>query len=143
MNLNTASNIIFNKFGMPDCDKSIIQHEVYILSNLGVSLGFGFGIYISGTPYSDDLSCYLDNYSGSDIGKYHLKPNVEDVIDSINELEKEKPTKMNTTYFWQLIATTSYYAKIFDFNFSKIKSELSSNYYCSSISLEKLIDLYI
>ena len=92
-------------------DRIIYQKKIYLLQSLGTNLGYLYNWYIRG-PYSPGLTNYvynnLDILLSMDFSEYKLSDTVVKNISKINKLEMLKPSSLNDSSWYELLASILY-----------------------------------
>ena len=112
--IDIVKGLIFKQLHVKKTDFSerlICQKKIYLLQELGTDLGYMYNWYVKG-PYSpvltNDIYENLDFFLDEDFDGYNLAQPVRERVNIINSLEDEKPMKMETDSWYELLASYLY-----------------------------------
>lgn len=121
-NIDIANGLIFQALEVEKDtfdERLLSQKKIFLLENLGVEIGYSYNWYIRG-PYSPDLTSYifanLDMLREQDLSKYSLSENVKEKIEIVNGLANKKPDSLDTSSWYELLASIFYIRKMWKKN---------------------------
>ena len=121
-NIDIANGLIFQALEVEKDtfdERLLSQKKIFLLENLGVEIGYSYNWYIRGT-YSPDLTSYifanLDMLREQDLSKYSLSENVKEKIEIVNGLANKKPDSLDTSSWYELLASIFYIRKMWKKN---------------------------
>jgi len=116
-NIDIANGLVFQALGIKkdSLDNRIIsQKKIYLLQEMGIDIGYSYNWYIRG-PYSPYLTTYiydnLDMLKDYDFASYKLSDDARSKIETINNLEREKPQPLTVASWYELLASLLYIIK--------------------------------
>lgn len=117
-NIDIANGLIFQALEVEKDtfdERLLSQKKIFLLENLGVEIGYSYNWYIRG-PYSPDLTSYifanLDMLREQDLSKYSLSEIVKEKIEIVNGLANKKPDSLDTSSWYELLASIFYIRKM-------------------------------
>ena len=116
-NMDIANGIIFKKMAISKesfDDRIICQKKIYLLQSLGTDLGYSYSWYLRG-PYSPALANYVysnaELLSSTNFDDYKISESVTENIKRVNDLEKQRPTDLSLSSWYELLASLIYIEK--------------------------------
>ena len=116
-NMDIANGIIFKKMAISKesfDDRIICQKKIYLLQSLGTDLGYSYNWYLRG-PYSPALANYVysnaELLSSTNFDDYKISESVTENIKRVNDLEKQRPTDLSLSSWYELLASLIYIEK--------------------------------
>ena len=113
-NMDIANGIIFKKMAISKesfDDRIICQKKIYLLQSLGTDLGYSYNWYLRG-PYSPALANYVysnaELLSSTNFDDYKISESVTENIKRVNDLEKQRPTDLSLSSWYELLASLIY-----------------------------------
>ena len=113
-----AHGMILREFGIHKDMKNMRQRchaVIYLLQEAGINLGYAY-TWNYNQPYSKGLAEYLknngiENLTNPNYRYYELSDNVQNTIRQIVQLSKSRPSELNLTAWYVLLASTLYIYK--------------------------------
>ncbi len=116
-NIDIANGVIFQALGVAKDSfdaRLLSQKKIFLLQELGVDLGYSYNWYVRG-PYSPNLTNYifnnLDILREQDFSQYHLAPQAQDCVNTVNTLASTKPSTLSVPSWYELLASVLYIHK--------------------------------